>query len=261
MLIRLLISGLALAFFTGCSGGQARSSLLKTPLGPDLEALWNAHGGLAQWESFAGVSLDYEGTGMGALASAGKVSCKVIIDFGPPPSVDWVPGQSTVPTGPEKELPSLFLANMFHLPFLLNNPGWKFRRAMVLRATNKPTVEFEASRPGDGHEIGPYYLSYTNPRGGLRSVHYFCRSSALGEGVYRVDYHDYKFVQGVLVATARKHYSISGSGNSFESLEKEPFSPLQKRKSPALWIERFSNLRFLSPEDLEGAPGRKTQNP
>ena len=49
---------LALAFFTGCSGGQARSSLLKTPLGPDLEALWNAHGGLAQWESFAGVSLE-----------------------------------------------------------------------------------------------------------------------------------------------------------------------------------------------------------
>ena len=193
----LLAAGLALTLLPGCSGGTARSSLLHTPLGPDLQALWKAHGGLEKWGRFAGVSLDYQGTGVGALASAGKVSCKVIIDLEPPPSVTWNPEATEVAGEPQKELAASFLADLFHLPFALNQPGWKFRRAMVLPNTNTSSVEFEASRPTGANQTGPFFFRFSQIQDGLPSVHYFCRNALLGEGVYRVDFHDYKLIQGV----------------------------------------------------------------
>ncbi len=259
MLKRLLIAVFALVSSGGCGGGQSRSTLLRTPLGPDLKALWDAHGGLPQWEKFAGATLDYEGSGAGRLASVGKVSCKAIIEFGSSPSVVLLQEPATAAEEPGGKLAASFLASLFHLPFGLKNPGWKFRRAMILRATTNPGVEFETSRSGGGHEIGPFFFRYTQLENGLPSVYYFCRDPALGGGVYRVDFHAYKSVQGILVSTNRNHYSISEPGNSFDSIEKEPFSPHKKQASSILWTEKLSNLRFLSPKELEAALGQNSE--
>lgn len=261
MLKRLLIPGLALVFFQGCGGGQGRSTLLHSPLGPELKALWDVHGGLPQWENFAGASLDYEGSGSGKLAPAGKVSCRVIIEFGPPPSVFLLQEQSAAPSGRGEKLATSFLENLFHLPFALNDPGWKFRRAMVLQAGNEPIVEFEATQPGSAHEIGPFLFRYPQLTGGLPGAHYFSRNPTLGSGVYRVEFHGYKMTQGILASTTRKHFAISHTGNTFPPLEMKPFSPLAKQGAALLWTEKLSNLRFLKPEELEAALGQKSQAP
>ena len=260
LLKNLLIPLFAMILLAACGGGQSRSSLLQTPLGPDLEELWDAHGGLANWSRFAGASLDYHGIGAGPLAPAENFSGKVLIEFGSPGSITWLPREDGPAGAPGRSLAASSLANLFHLPFHLNQPGWKLRRAMVLRATDKPLVEFEASQPGGGL-MGPFFFRFKQTRAGLPSVHYIFRGTTPATGVYRVEFQDYKLIQGVLVATARRHYSLAGSAKNLTAPQGKPFRPpLQVAASP-FWIEKLSNLRFLSLEELQASNQRKTQKP
>ncbi len=261
LLNKLLLPGLAMILLSGCGGGPARSSLLQTPLGPDLEALWDAHGGLSSWSRFAGASLDYEGTGAGPLASAGSISSRVIIEFGSPGAITWLAKEDAVAGGAGGRLATSSLSSLFHLPFELNQPGWKLRRAMVLQATDKPFVEFEASQPGGARKMGPFFFRFNKLRGGLPSVHYIFRGASPGNGVYRVEFQDYTLIQGILVATSRKHYSLTGSRNRITPPQGKPFSPASQGEASALWIEKFRNLRFLTREELQASNRRKTEEP
>lgn len=246
---------------SGCGGRPGRSSLLQTPLGPDLEALWKAHGGLSNWSRFAGASLDYDGSGAGPLASAGSISSRAIIEFGSPGSITWLSKEGPVGERAGADLASSSLGSLFHLPFKLNQPGWKLRRAMVLQATDKPFVEFEASQPGGARKMGPFFFRFNELQGGLPGVHYIFRGDTPGAGVYRVEFLDYKLIQGVLVATARRHYSLTGSPNRFTPPQGKPFSPAPQGAASAIWIEKFTNLRFLNQEELEAIRERKTEEP
>ncbi len=261
MLNKLLISTLLIAPLAGCSGNSARSSLLHSPLGPELKALWDAHGGLASWGPFSGATFDYQATGAGPMASAGSISAAAVIRFDPPGLVNWRPGNEPAPES-GRAFAATSLTSLFHLPFDLDRPGWKFRRAMVLvPSADKPPVEFEASRPGRGKQMGPFLFKFHETRRGLARVHYYFRGEPPGNGVYRVEFLDYQLIQGVLLATTRKHFRVSAKGYIPQGVQAQPFSPAPKGEASPFWVEKLSNLRFLTSDELQALEERNSQEP
>ena len=61
-------------------------------------------------------------------------------------------------------------------------------------------------------------------------------------GIYRVELNEYLSIQGILVATERRHYRLSK--------EKRPFVLPGKDPGPE-WTEKLSGIRFLSNEEVD----------
>ena len=151
-------------------------------------------------------------------------------------------GQETT-TSREEHLAKLSVALLFHLPFTLDSGDWVLRQALRGGGRNTNT-EFEATRRGGETAIGPFLLSPAlgEAGGGLDRVHYFCRHPAVEAGVYRVALNEYITIQGILVATERRHYRLSK--------EKKPFALPGEEPAPE-WIEKLSGIRFLSDEEVD----------
>ena len=246
--------------FTGCGSIEGNSLLLRTSLGPTLKNAWDSHGGLQAWKKHAGVSLDYH-----SVINGEEVHLRdLVLTFRSPASLWekrkpeglWIrcpldssaPGQKSS-IGSEEHLAKLSLALLFHLPFSLNSRDWTLRQA--LQGGGSPGVEFEATRNGEETGIGPFLLSAAPGDGkkrGFGRVHYLCRHNAVRPGVYRVELSEYRSIQGVLVATKRRHY--------LQSKSKKPFALPGEGLEPE-WIENLSGIRFLSDKEVEDVLGSR----
>lgn len=251
--MRPLFSIFLLSILSGCAGGKANSSLLETSLGPTLNRMWDAHGGLNQWKRFGGASFSYEAVVDGTRTEISQV----LIKFADPLTVwcrqdaagPWVNTSDGLPVPPGNssdpglELSVLSLASLFHLPFLLDSHGWVLRQAMQVRPA-KTEIEFEASRRKGSRAFGPFLLRLPAGQhpGLLSKIHYFCRHPLLGEGVYRAEFLKYGTFQGILVATERNHYRVSGP--------RDVLTLPGKQNPEALWREKLNGIRFLQKKEV-----------
>ena len=251
--MRVFLAICALSLMSGCAIGKPNSALLETSLGPTLDGMWKAHGGMSQWKRFGGVQFAYEAV----IRKTPVAIPRILIEFSSPltiwrkpdPAGPWISGTEDLPVRPDGslvpayELSLLSLDCLFHLPFFLDNPGWVLRQAMKVNPADA-LVEFEASRPGGNQAIGPFLFRFRaeKPPGRLSRAHYFCRHPFPGEGVYRVEFDKYRTFQGILVATERNHYRVSGQGEA---------PALAAREKPvAPWKESLSEVRFLTKNEV-----------
>ena len=253
--MRVFSSLFTLLCLAGCGSSEEKSPLLRTSLGPTLEKVWDNHGGLQAWRKHGGVSLDYQ-----AVINGKKIHLQgLLLAFRSPASL-W---QKQAPGGPlarcalgssasrqdpaisrEEHLAKLSAALLFHLPFTLNSGEWVLRQALQ-GGGDSANTEFEAARREGEAAIGPFLLSPASGEtngGGLAQVHYFCRHPAVEAGIYRVELNEYLSIQGILVATERRHYRLSK--------EKRPFALPGKDPEPE-WTEKLSGIRFLSNEEVD----------
>ena len=253
--MRAFFSTFTLLCLAGCGSSEEKSPLLRTSLGPTLETIWDNHGGLRAWRKHGGVSLDYQ-----AVINGKKIHLRgLLLAFRSPASL-WqkqAPGDPLTrcaldssasrqdsATSREEHLAKLSVTLLFHLPFTLDSEEWVLRQALQSGGDSANT-EFEAARRGGEAAIGPFLLKPApgeTSGGGLAQVHYFCRHPAIEAGIYRAELNEYLPIQGILVATERRHYRLSK--------EKRPFALPGKAPGPE-WTEKLSGIRFLSNEEVD----------
>ena len=253
-----------LLFSAGCAGTNGTSPLLRTSLGPSLEGMWEAHGGLSSWRKFSGATFQYRAVIQDEII----LLPQVLIDFRAPGSAWYRHGpdgpwehhtislssqDGATPAGLRQDLALGSLPDLFHLPFTLSGNHWTFRRSIHAASISKQ-VEFEATRKEAASGIGPFFIrdnmKDSNSRG-LQSAHYLCRHPGLQKGAYRVDFGDYIEREGILISTRREHY--------FLRPQLEAFSRTEKVRSIPAWTESLGDVHFLTEMEVDEATGKSGQ--
>jgi hypothetical protein len=188
-----LAAACAIAFLAPACGGRepkARDGaalLLETSVGPALDALWKAHGGLDAWRRVGEVRFEYEAeistpreglpedtvrVGPAAVRFVpGDWEAVEVDDGSGPRSVPVFPrgddGVSVDPEAPVSGQDELFrsIRVLVQFPFALADPVWEFRRQLVAGEPPDPWT-FLVSPAGTRSFLGTYLVA-VDPSTGL----------------------------------------------------------------------------------------------
>ncbi|MBI4582430.1 MAG: hypothetical protein HY717_00155 [Planctomycetes bacterium] len=282
---RLLLSILWLTglWLTGCSSwlspAPKPSGLLDTPLGPVLEPLWRAHGGLEAWRRYGRVRFQFavSGAPVAGLEQSREMAFPLgawdelkLGKKGEERSFDlrgWSAGEgededSAKPSDHSREGGmDYFLRSarfFFHLPFFLSLPGWEFRQDLFRGAGEREEAcGFWAIPAALPAPHAGYYI-VTNPETGLlKSVTYQVTHPRFQGKLFEARFQRYEKIGGIQVATEIRHRAVRPAPPRFEPPPVRPFDPFlsdQERAELALqsddWILRFEAIQLIPLEEI-----------
>jgi hypothetical protein len=236
----------------GCSGvspagGGAPAAQLPA-LGPRLDALWRAHGGLAAWSRWHSARLRLRAEGDGGLVESwpqelrfalrdwsavlyGRPGAERSGGSGAPEVVDL----AAPPQAGDGDALDFHLRTarfLLFLPFALIQPEWRACQDVhFARRTGTPNG-FWAICEGLASPHSDYFMVVDPETGLLKTVYYQIRHPYLCGNTYAVDYRAYRRIGGLVVATELAHRLVrdaSGSGVARSVRPVDPFEAAEAR--------------------------------
>lgn len=262
---------------SGCSPTRPRLEILSTPVGPHLEALWDAHGGHDRWKSFRAMRFDYDVEFRGGARWKGRL----LALLGGPPNLR---AERTVEEGesPWVELPAArpelviveasadvgfaltALRYRVQIPFGVAGAGWRLRVLVGPEGLETAAKgELQAIPDEAGARFGPYLIPPPEPVSGpeRRLTHVFYASShpRRPRCVFEARVTRWERVAGLLVPTELAHWQRRPrpADDVPDPLELGPTGG--DGSSPPLFRERLSDVRFLGEEEVDELLGREEE--
>src|SRR5262245_39056114 len=161
------------AALAACAAPGGRPALLSSPMGPALEAMWEAAGGMEEWRRYETVGFTYEaslGPAAARLGTPPAGEARGPVRLGPERITFGIRDWSTIGIGhgddswdlaldspPDRDVRDLALRGvrfLFCFPFVLGEPVWEFRRDIIPGLPVDPRGGFWAipSAPGSPYQ-------------------------------------------------------------------------------------------------------------
>lgn len=254
----------------GCSTSPPTPNpFLETPLGPTLDLLWRAHGGLEVWNRWDSVEVTMVIEGDPPhlplppervrfrlrewdTLVVGREEGRSVLDLSREPD----PGDEGSALDYHLRSTRMFL----HLPFSISQPGWQFRRDLIAGDDPEDPIGFWALPDGIPSPHVGYYV-VPDDSGLLKVVYYQVDHPHFAGRVFAAEFRHYARIGGVLMATEIVHRLVRDPHRTTLTREVHPADPFEPVRAifgpssdepppggvlsaPLLWRLRLEEVEF-----------------
>lgn len=226
-----------------------------TTVGPALEKIWEAHGGLEAWRRH------------------GRVRARLVVEGDPPGRTteksiqfcmeDWhrmtvrdVRGERDFDLGNNvlhvdvrsslsvKDYHLRSARFFFHLPFALSHPGWEFKIDVIGGSKTMPGYFWAIPESMPSPHMG-YYVKVNPETGLLDHVVYQVKHPRFASRIFMVEFADYRWINGIYTASKLIHREAGASKVERRAVP-APASTGGKNLRPAMarWTMNFEEIVF-----------------